>query len=75
MRPAIRPVLNVRRLVPGSRPEKFCRVVFPESYGPEQIAATMRRFPESEGFRVDLRQVGPQGFSLPLALADLQGAA
>lgn len=32
------------------------------------VRATLGRFPESEGFRCDLRQVGPQGFSIPMPL-------
>lgn len=72
---AVRPVINITHKRPGQRPVKFARVVFPEGFTPRQVAETLGRFPESEGYRCDLRQVGPQGFSLPLALGDLQGAA
>jgi len=57
---------------PGQRPAKFARVVFPQGFTLGAIRDTLRRFPESDGFRCDIRQVGPLGFSLPL---DLGGVA
>lgn len=55
----------------GKRPRKFARVVFPEGWTLAAIRDTLarcwvpQRFPETEGYRCDLREVGPQGFSLP----------
>ena len=65
----IRPVVNITHKAPGKPPAKFARITFPEGYTGADIATTLRKFPEAQGFRCDLRQVGPQGFSLPLDLA------
>jgi len=43
----------------------LARVVFPEGWKDADIRTTMARWPASEGFRCDLRQAGPLGFSLP----------
>lgn len=68
----IRPVVNITHKAPGAKPVKFARMVFPEDAPIARIKAALDRFPESLGFRCDVRQVGPQGFSLPL---DLGGAS
>lgn len=70
-----RPVINITHAEPGKRPRKFARVVFPENWSPAAIAATLARFPEAEGYRCDLREVGPFGFSLPWSGARLHPAA
>lgn len=60
-----RPVINITHAEPGKRPRKFARVVFPEGWTLAAIRDTLARFPETQGYRCDLREVGPQGFSLP----------
>lgn len=62
----MRPVLNITHRAPGAKPTKFARVTFPESVRPLDVAATMRRIREEDGYQCDLRQHGPHGFSLPL---------
>lgn len=66
----IRPVVNITHKAPGSKPIKFARMVFPEDTPLARIRAALERFPESLGYRCDVRHVGPQGFSLPLSLGD-----
>lgn len=66
----VRPVLNISRKVPGAKPAKVARVTFPDRVCPLEVVATIRRWPVAEGFLVDLRQHGPQGFSLPLDRAE-----
>ena len=65
----IRPVVNITHKAPGQRPAKFARITFPEGSCAARIMATLARFPETEGYHCDLRQIGPLGFSLPLDLA------
>lgn len=67
----LRPVVNVTHKPHGGPVRKFARIVFPEGSTRAQVAATLARFPEADGFRCDLRQIGPQGFSLPLDMAGL----
>jgi hypothetical protein len=55
-------------------------VVFPEGWTLAAIRDTLarcwvpQRYPETQGYRCDLREVGPQGFSLPWTGANV-GAA
>jgi hypothetical protein len=66
-----KPVVNITHKIPGQPPRKFARIIFPDRFTPAEVQDTLSRFPESQGFRCDLRQVGPQGFSLPLNLCEV----
>lgn len=63
-----RPVVSITRKFPGRPRQKFARVTFPSDVGPLEVVSLMARFPPDEGYRLDLRQVGPHGFSEPLDL-------
>lgn len=68
-----RPVINIARKVYGSKPAKFARVTFPDTATPLDVVQLLTRFPVTDGYLCDLRQCGPQGFSLPLDRAEYFG--
>lgn len=71
----IRPVINVSRLRRGRPPAKLCRVIFPPNPSQQDVAAVAALWRSVDGLAVDVRQIGPDGFALPLNVASLRASA